>query len=752
MSETTQHRNSEALGPKLTNWKNEPSLLELKTDLENTKPSQQAQMQKVTRWNDLLNVTGDSKPKKVANRSQVQPKLVRRQAEWRYSALSEPFLSAPEMFKVAPVTFEDTKAAKQNQKLLNYQFRHRMNRVKFIDQYVRATVDEGTCILRTGWCRQTRKESIDVPVYEHYLIDPETDPEAQAKQEVLEQAIMLKTENPREYNEKAPAEVKAAVDYFLETQQPTYAVQKDTEKQTVEKVIKNLPTVEILNIKNVYIDPSCDGEIDKAMFVIVSFETTKSDLLKEGKKYKNLDKVNWENNGPITSYDHDTKILGEFNLSGSRKRVVAQEYWGFCDINNDGILVPIVATWIGDTLIRMEESPFPDKKLPFVIVPYMPVKREVYGEPDAELLEDNQKIMGALTRGMIDLLGRSANGQQGFAKGMLDPLNRRRFDDGKDYEFNPNIPISQGLIEHKYPELPNSALNMLGMQNQEAEALTGVKSFSGGISGEAYGDVAAGIKGVLDAAAKREMSILRRLSKGMAEVGEKFSSMNGVFLSEEEVIRITNEEFETILRDELEGQFDFTVDISTAETDNMRAQELGFMLQTMGPNMDFEMTKLLLAEIAELKRMPELAERIRKFAPTPDPVAEKMKELEVLKLEIEIEELKAEVELKRAKAKEALSKADQNTLDFVEQESGVAHERSMENIQAQAEGNKELEVTRALLAPKKPDESDPDIEAAVGYNALTGAGDSSNFNPNPPLPPVDFAPQPADLGAAPLVP
>lgn len=744
MSETTEYRDSEALGSKLTKWKNEPSLLDLKTDLENTKPSQQNQMTKVTRWNDLLNITGSAAPKKVKNRSAVQPKLVRRQAEWRYSALSEPFLSAPDVFKVSPVTFEDGPAARQNQKLLNYQFRHRMNRVKFIDHYVRSVVDEGTCILQTGWTRQTKKVTEDVPVYTHYALDPQLEPE---KAQALEQAWQLKNSNPREYEKSVPPEVKEAINYYIETKTPTYAVQTGTERQVVEKIVRNHPTVGIMNLKNVFIDPSCDGEIDKAMFVVVSFETTKADLLKEGKRYKNLDKVNWENNAPVTTNDHDTKIPAEFNLKGNRKRVVALEYWGFYDIHGDGVLVPIVATWIGDTLIRMEENPFPDQKLPFIIVPYMPVKREIYGEPDAELLEDNQNIMGALTRGMIDLLGRSANGQQGFAKGFLDPLNRRRFDDGKDYEFNPNLSIQQGHIEHKYPELPASALNMLGMQNAEAEALTGVKSFSGGMSGEAYGEVAAGIKGVLDAAAKREMSILRRLSKGMSELGEKFASMNSEFLSDKEVIRITNEMFEEIFREDLEGQFDFTVDISTAETDNAKAQDLGFMLQTMGPNMDFEMTKLVLAEIAELKRMPELADRIRKFTPTPDPIVEKMKELEVLKLEIEIEEMKAEIALKRAKAREADAKTDQATLDFVEQEKGVKHAREVEKQQAQAQGNKELEVTRALLAPKNPEETKPDIEAAVGYNALTG--DSSNFSQPAPVLPVDFATQPSDLGLAP---
>lgn len=92
---------------------------------------------------------------------------------------------------------------------------------------------------------------------------------------------------------------------------------------------------------------------------------------------------------------------------------------------------------------------------------------------------------------------------------------------------------------------------MLNLQNQEAEALTGVKSFGGGISGEAYGDVAAGIRGVLDAASKREMAILRRLAKGMEEIGTKIAAMNAAFLSEEETVRITNDEFVTVKREDL---------------------------------------------------------------------------------------------------------------------------------------------------------------------------------------------------------
>jgi hypothetical protein len=740
MAENTIH-----VGPaqKLTNWKREPDIRDLKADLEGSKSHHDAQVTKIKGWNDMLSVTGTAAIKKRKGRSSVQPKLIRRQAEWRYSALTEPFLGTDKLFKVSPVTFEDGDAARQNEKVLNYQFRTKLNRVKFIDDFVRSTVDEGTSIIRTGWKRVTVEVEEEVPVWSYFPIQTAEESEA------LQEALKLHLEDPRTCKEQCSPEILAAIEYYDETGTPTVARQTGTETVKVKKPLENRPLAEILNPVNVTIDPSCLGDMDKAMFVVVSFETCKADLVKEGKRYKNLDKVLWEENSPVGSPDHETNTPQTFNMKGARKKVVAHEYWGFYDINGDEKLVPIVATWIGDVMIRMELNPFPDQKLPFVVVPYLPVKRDVYGEPDAELLEDNQKILGAITRGMIDLLGRSANGQLGFAKGMLDPLNRRRFENGQDYEFNPNLPIQNGLIEHKYPELPQSALLMLNLQNQEAEALTGVKSFGGGISGEAYGDVAAGIKGVLDAAAKREMAILRRMAKGISELGEKFALMNAVFLSEEETIRITNTEFETVRREDLVGQFDFSVDISTAEVDNAKAQDLAFMLQTMGPNMDLQMSMMILAEIAELKRMPELAHKIRTFTPQVDPLVEEQKKLEIEKLRLEVRELQSKVELNEAKAQEARAKAELADLDFVEQETGTKHEREMSKQRAQSEGNQDLQVTKALTTPLKEKEKKPDIEAAVGWNEFTK--DRPTISGSIPDQPVDIPIETEDLSLAPEI-
>jgi hypothetical protein len=710
---------------KLTNWTKEPSLSDLKYDMEQATQSHTTQMGKIKLWNDLMAVTGSAKPVKVKGRSSVQPKLIRRQAEWRYSALTEPFLGTSKLFKVSPTTFEDPKAAAQNELLLNWQFRTKINRVSFIDDYVRSTVDEGTCIVRVGWDRKTKKVKEQAPVYSYYPVS------TQDAADLLQAAVGLMESDPRTYNEETDPVIKAAVDYFIETGEPVIAVEESTTEIEVEKVLVNKPTVLVMNPDNIIIDPSCNGDIEKAMFAVVSFETCKADLEAEGNRYSNLDKVNWENGAPVSdaafSGTNPNALTGMQFKDAARKKVVAYEYWGFYDIKGNDILVPIVATWVGNVMIRMEKNPFPDQKIPFVLVKYLPVKRELYGEPDAELLSDNQAILGAVTRGMIDVLGRSANGQQGFAKGMLDPLNRRRFDNGQDYEFNPTAHPSMGMIEHKYPELPQSALAMLGLQNQEAEALTGVKSFGGGLSGESYGDVAAGIRGALDAASKREMAILRRLAKGMSDIGTKLTKMNALFLSDVEVVRVTNTTFVEVKREDIQGEFDLEVDISTAEVDDAKSKDLAFMLQTIGPKGDPAMTMMILAEIAELKRMPELANKLRNFKPSPPSEQEiKMGELEVAKLEAEVDEIRSRAEGNRAKAKRDLALADQADLDFIEQETGTKHARSMEAQKAQSEGNQNLQITKSLLAPQKKEETAPNVEAAIGFNRVS---DTLNKDP-----------------------
>lgn len=701
---------------KLTDWENEPELETLKNDLTLARSPHDAQMAKIAHWKDLLNVTGKARVPKIVGRSSVQPRLVRTQAEWRYSALTEPFLSSDKIFQVLPRTFEDADAAAQNETLLNYQFDTKLNKVKFIDEVVRTTVNEGTCIIRVGWDRETRIEMKPQPVYQYAPVPFELQ---EQKMQILQQAAQLQQANPRGFDEGTPDDVKESLNVFQMTQQLVDAVPVNVQLVPEEVVIHNNPTAEVVDNANVYVDPTCNGDASKAYFIIVSFETSKAELSKDG-RYVNLDKVDWNSNTPGADGYHHSSSPDEFRFKDEpRKKVVAYEYWGYYDIHGNDTLEPIVVTWIGNTIIRMEENPYPDRKLPFVFISYLPLVHSVYGEPDASLLEEQQRILGALTRGMIDLLGRSANSQQGIRKGLLDPINERRFKEGKDYLFNAAFTPVDSIIEHKYPEIPQTALLFAQMQMQEAEALTGVKSFSGGISGDTYGNVATGIRGALDAASKREMAILRRIAKGVSEVGDKFIAMNAVFLSDKEFVRVTNRQFIEVKREDLIGNFDLKVDISTAEVEDTKAQDLGFMLQTLGNTIDPTVTMQILARIADLKRLPDLAETLRNWQPPQDPLAEEMKQLQVEEQRLKNEKLKAEIQLTNSKS--AATDADTESTYFQNQmeASGIKHQQEMEKQQAQARANQNLEVTKALLKGRKPEETEPDIESAIGFNALS---------------------------------
>lgn len=712
----------------LTDWKNEPDILALKSDLESAQGSHDAQLRKIKEWRDQLNTEGRYKAPKIQGRSQVQPKLIRKQAEWRYPSLSEPFLSSDKIYSIEPVTYADKESAQQNELVLNWQIRTKLNFVNFIDDYVRSVVDEGTVIVRTGWLRTTKEVEIDAPKFRFIgASSPE-------EEEMVGQAIQASQSDPSTFEETADPALKATVDLYQEEGRLAFAEQVGTEKTTIEEVVENRPTLEVVDPENIYIDPSCGGDFNNALFIVFSFQTNKAELEKQGDRYKNLDQINWDQSDTESAQYHSSDNKDNFSFKDTaRRKVVAYEYWGFYDIHDTGELVPIVATWIGHTMVRMEENPYPDQKLPFVIVPYLPSKREMYGEPDAELLGDNQAIMGAITRGMIDLMGRSANAQHGFAKGMLDPLNRRRYDKGNDYEFNPQATPHQSLIEHKYPEIPQSALAMLSLQNNDAESITGVKAFSQGISSQSYGDVATGIRSAIDAAGKREMSILRRLVQGVKEIGTKIISMNSEFLSEEEVVRVTDEEFVAVSREKLQGNVDLKVDLATAEVDNQKANDLGYMLQTMGPNMDPKVSNKILADIARLKNMPALAKQLEEYEPEPDPMAQKLQELEIKEKELDIMLKQTEIQLNTAKAQAEMAESQESQAgvektrvdtqrilsELQESISGMNHAKELDKAKAQADGNKELEITKSLLKPQKEGETPPDISAALGYNQMT---------------------------------
>lgn len=596
---------------------------------------------------------GDPYGNEVDGKSKIVSKDIRKQLEWLIPSITDPFLSSNDVIKCNPITYEDVEAAKQNELLLNTQFCRKFPRYNFINKAIRVLATEGTLVIQTGWD------------YEDI--------------EVEEEVEVVKTD-------------EFGMQYIA------------TEMQTVTKVLKNQPTAVVCRNEDVYLDPTCMDDMDKCQFVIHRYETDLSTLKADG-RYKNLDKVALA--ATRDDVDFVPKDETRFNFEDqARKKMVVYEYWGNYDVDEDGYAEPIVCAWVGDVMIRLEDNPYPDQKPPFIIVPFNAVPFQMYGEALAENIGDNQKVKTAITRGIIDNMARSNNAQIGIKRNALDMANRKKFLQGKNFEFNGS---PSDFWQGSYNQIPGSVFDMLTLQNNEIESQTGVKSFSGGITGQSLGGSATGARLSMDATAMRRLHLVRNIAENlMKPLMRKWMAYNSEFLEEEEVVRITNDNYVPVRRDDLQGNIDIDITISTQEDNAARAQELGFLLQTLGNTVPFELTQMVLAEIVGLSRMPDLEKRLREFKPQADPLQEQLKQLELQRLQLELMKLQSEIRrnearagedqidvvlkqqkaaVEAAKARKLASEADGLDLEFLMKNEGVGQADPLVDMQREAEAD-----------------------------------------------------------------
>jgi len=587
-------------------------------------------------------------------KSELVSRDIKRQDEWQHASVKDPFVSDADIIKCKPITFEDKLSADQNELVLNYQFTRQFNRYKFMTDVIKLHYSEGTVIVKTGWQYEDEEVEVEIP---QFAVHPMTG-----------QPVQVSTVTQKQLN-----------------------------------VLINKPDAEVCRIEDVYMDPTAEGDAEKAQFFVHRYESDISSLRK-AKKYKNLKKLatNMAREDNDFEPTDDTEFVFE---DQARKKIIVHEYWGNYDINNTGIAIPIVCTWVNDTIIQLEDNPLPGQGIPFLVLANNSIPFKLYGEANAELIGDNQKIATAVKRGILDNMANSNNAQKGMRVGALDTLNTKRFLNGKNFSFNGS---AADFYEGNYNNIPGSVFQVLEMINGETESMLGVKSFSAGISGSGLGSTATAARGALDAVSVRRLDIVRNIAENLIKpLMRKWTEYNSEFLQPEEVIRITNDEFIPVKRDDLAGSIDIQIEVSTSEDNAMKSERLAFMLQTGQQTMDQGEVRLIRAEMARLDRMPTLAKKIEEFAPEPDPYAEKMKELEIRGKEAEIEE--------------RLSRARENEVDIrAKTAKAILDEARARDLNSTAD-NKDLDFTRKVEGTEfseKMTEKDHDRETAAGLKVM----------------------------------
>lgn len=629
-------------------WKNAPSVSDLKADQLAAENGQNEFRIKLTQYEETRNggaeitVTGVGK-------STSRPLVVRKANEWKYPALEDPILSSANLFNISPRNGTDEAAARQNGQVLNYQWNNKVNKVKLVTDIVRTVVDEGTVIVKTGWETETEMREVEeeVPVY----ASPE---ESLAMMQQMVQAGQM-----------SPEQAQA----MLETGEPMIK-EMTTELVDKEVITKNQPSYEVCMNANVIIDPTCDGVVADALFTIHEYDTSFAELRsneftidedgEESGVYHNLDFIIPDEGDP----DYDAYKSVESNnfefADKPRKRMRAYEYWGYWDIHDDGNLVSIVGTWIGNTMIRLEENPFPHGRIPFSVATYMPVKKSVWGEPDAALLKENQEAIGKMTRAIHDITARQAVGQEFIDENFFpSPSQKNSYEKGNTVYYRTQMDPNKSIYRKDVQQIGSAPFDVINWQSQDANELTGNKPF-GGPGGAKMGG-SQNDRDSMDATAKRELSILRRLSEMLfVDMGRMTVSMNQVFLYEEEVIRITDREFVAIRREDLQGDFDLKIKVSTPERDADQATKIYKLMQTNSASMDPDLAKEHYIQLAELWQLDTLAEKIKNHQPKPNPKQEELMDLQLEEQKLKNALAQKQLEDYDSKIYERMSRTEEN--------------------------------------------------------------------------------------------
>lgn len=654
----------------MPNWKNEPTVDDLLNDFTEATYSHNEFKEKLLIRR--LNFNGGKPIEAPKGRSKHRPKVIRKNAEWKYPSIEDPFLSTTDMYKINPRTWEDEEAAKQNELILNYQWNTKVNKVKLVNDISRSVVNDGTVIVKVGWNAEYGYKTVEKEV-EDFMTPEES---FMKIQELIKSGEMTEEDG---------------IAFLQSGKLMSNGMKKVYEEE--ETLIANHPTYEVCNPANVIIDPTCDGDISKATFLVHEYSTSMAELKKneyvktieeyeeiledgtttivkvesESGYYKNLNSINVDE-VEFVNDEYGSESANTFrHKDKTRRKIRAFEYWGYWDINGDGKLVSIIATWIGKTMVRLQESPFPHKKIPFCIAPYMPVLREIHGESDGDLLIDNQETIGKMTRAALDITSQQAINQEFIDEQLFpSPVQKANYENGKTVYFRHGLDPRTAIHKTTVNSIPQSVFNIIEMQTNDAESLTGTKSFSGGIGSQALGSVAAGIRSAMDATSKRELSILRRLNQLFNDMARLTIANNQAFLNEEEIIRISNG-YTTIRRDDLAGEFDLIVNVSTPEKDNETAEKLFKLMQTNAATMDPKLAGLHYVKLADLWKLPDLARKVEEFIntpKTPDPRQEEIlnNELEASRLKLRM--MQKEMEEIDSRIHERISRSLENDVDM----------------------------------------------------------------------------------------
>jgi len=601
-------------------------------DLKESKQYHDDVMSEIQTWMDEYN--GEPYGNEQDGRSRIVWKLIKKQGEALVSNIIKPFLGNFDIVEINPVTEADVYKSKVDEKLINHYWNKEFKAVRFLKALGKVLVPEGTVFIRVGWERDTRVKKQTIPL--------------EALTDEMRQSFTQKGAEFKENHEDGTVTI------------------------IVTKVLSNHPTSKIVRNEDVYIDPTADS-FEDSKFLIYEMRISLSDIVKDEiydkEAVKRLKKIVSENDDNRTDgYDLHHYNSSDFEfMDDTRKKITLYEYWGEYDLLGDGNVEQVVATMAKygeeSLVLRMEKSPFPFAKIPFICIPLYDEPFKIYGKALADAISDEQKLSTSIVRGIIDNMANSNNGTKFFKKGALDATNFNRLKRGDKYiEINTHDSINTAIMDGNFNQLPQHIFNMLTMLDSQAQSLTGITNAMQGLPGSEMKASTSNFSAMMSQSQIRLLDITNNITNGLREMLMMWMAMSAKYVDKVEIKRITGIDIDVLKQTETQRlvqqfgldqlpkdtaikammlvaqevedmfdrkdlKFDIKMKVGTDGLKQIKIQNLNMLMQQLSPlaqagSIPPDAIKLLVADLAEQLDRPDIARMISEYQPQPDPMAQ----------------------------------------------------------------------------------------------------------------------------------
>lgn len=571
-------------------------MMQAKDDFEAMKKDKKNIDGKIQTWRKLYN--GDPLGSETEGRSKYVAKEAQKAINWWIPNALKPFMSSNDIAEFIPRTADDIEKAKSQNTLINFQMNNDFPKYQFLHSSLQLYSSEGTVVARTGWDHEEGEPTVEPfeGLTQEEVVGLE---QAGATIEILDQAEV----------EHDPTEGAG-----------TYMIFKGV--ATKKNMIKSRPTAEVIRVEDFFI---LGENIHDCTATVQRIDTTMSDLREEG-IYQNLEELQatLEDRDSSLGQERETQLEDYGNNEGEksakgRDDITIYEYYGNMDVNKDGTNTPVVFVWSGNIAIRNEGNPFPDNEPPYISAPFMTIPFSFYGNGLPHFLKDVTHLKSAITRTAIDLMATSTNGTKHIQKGSIDARNARKLKEakiGSVIEWN-DIGGYQAELKS---DIPSSLMPLLEYFTAEGENESGITRYNQGLDAKSLNKTATGITAIMGQSQMRTWETVTRFAEQfMKPLFRKWIAYNQAFLDTEVAVRVVGDQYTAISPDDIKGNFDITVNVGVAGSEEAKSQKIIGLLQMITPLVEKgvlppDHVTRLVAELEELSGFKDLSSELKQVA------------------------------------------------------------------------------------------------------------------------------------------